>query len=604
MTSNIPGKLRKSNKLRGIVLSKSTVRWFVPLTVFAATCAVFLPILWNDFVEWDDYENLMRNQNFRGLGWNQLVWMFTTFHMGPYQPLSWLTLGLDYSVWGMNPVGYHLTSVLFHSANAVSLYFLSRRLLTLALTESDGEESWQVILSAAFASLCFALHPLRVESVAWATERRDVLSGLFYIWTVYCYLRARSKFDDNILSRHWMSAAFILYLLTLLSKATAITFPVVMVLLDIYPLRRLTWNLGTWFVPAARNVWREKIPFMAVAVVFASIAVLGQHQASAVKSLGSYSITQRLAQVFFGGSFYLWKTLLPGGLSPLYEIPPNFSLWDSAVLIAGFVTLAVSVSLFLIKDRWPAGLVCWSYYLAVLAPVLGLVSTGPQLVADRYSYLSCMSLAVLAGGPLLFFLRGSHQRPVGPTTATAIGAIAVAIIIGLACLTWRQTAFWRNTETLWTRVLEIDPNSSFAHYNLARYIARSGRRDEAIRHYREALAIRPGDADSHNNLGLLLATNGELEKAVEHFDAAIRFDPGYAKAHFNLGRVFALQGRLDKSIESFQRALALQPRVAEIHQNLGRALAMQGKKAEAAEHLEAALQILKSSQQSSPEGFR
>ncbi|HEY7221114.1 MAG TPA: tetratricopeptide repeat protein, partial [Candidatus Binatia bacterium] len=309
-------------------------------------------------------------------------------------------------------------------------------------------------------------------------------------------------------------------------------------------------------------------------------------------------------QVFFGGSFYLWKTLLPSGLSPLYEIPPNFSLWNFAVVIAGFATVAVSVSLFLIKDRWPVGLVCWSYYLAVLAPVLGLVSTGPQLVADRYSYLSCMSLAVLAGGALLFLLRGSHQRSGGLTTATAIGAIAVAIVIGLACLTWRQTALWRDTETLWTRVLEIDPNSSFAHYNLARYIARRGRRDEAIRHYREALAIRPGDADSHNNLGLLLAANGELEKAVEHFNAAIRFDPGYAKAYFNLGRVFAREGRLDQSIENFQRALTLQPRVAEIHQNLGRALAMQGRKAEAAEHFEAALQILKSSQQSSSEGFR
>jgi Tfp pilus assembly protein PilF len=607
MTSNIPGKLQKSNKLRGIALGRSTVRWFVPVTVFAATCAAFLPILWNDFVDWDDYENLISNQYFRGLGWNQLGWMFTTFHMGPYQPLSWFTLGLDYSIWGMDPVGYHITNVLLHSANAVALYFVSRRLLTLALSESDGEDSWQVILSAAFAALCFALHPLRVESVAWATERRDVLSGLFYLWTIHCYLRARSRSNENVPSRHWMTAAFILYLLTLLSKATAITFPVVMVLLDICPLKRLTWNLGTWFVPEARNIWREKIPFIAVAVVFASIAVWGQHQVSAVKSLGSYGIEQRLAQVFFGASFYLWKTLVPVGLSPLYEIPSNFSLWDSTVLIAGLATVAVSVWLFLIRHRWPAGLVCWLYYLAVLAPVLGLVPTGPQLVADRYSYLSCMSLAVLAGGALLFFLRGSHQMPIGLPPVTAIGATAVAIIIGLACLTWRQTAYWRNTETLWTRALEIDPNSSFAHYNLARYIARSGRYDEAMRHYREALAIRPDDADSHNNLGLLLAANGELEKAVEHFDAAIRVDPNYAKAHFNLGRVFVRQGRVDEAVEQFQRALGREPGVAEIHENLARALALQGKKEQAAEQFEAALRILKSpqpTQQSTTESSR
>ena len=595
MKYEISGKIQNSNRRLGIALGKATARWFLPPAMVTAICAAFLPILWNDFVEWDDYENLVSNQNFRGLGWSQLGWMFTTFHMGHYQPLSWLTLGLDYSIWGMDPVGYHITNVLLHSANTVSLYFVTRQLLTLAVSDSDGEASWQVILSAAFAALCFGLHPLRVESVAWATERRDVLSGFFYLWTIYCYLRACSSSYANVPSPRWMVAALILYPLSLLSKATAITLPVVIVLLDIYPLRRLTWNLRQWFVPQVRKIWREKIPFIAVAVVFAWVAILGLRHASVIKSLGSYGIEQRLAQAFFGASFYLWKTLGPVGLSPLYEIPPNFGLWNFAALIAGLATVAVSVSLFLIRDRWPAGLVCWLYYLTVLAPVLGLVSNGPQLVADRYSYLSCMSWAVLAGGALLFFLRGSHPMPIG-LPAAAIGAIAVTILIGLACLTWRQTTFWRNTETLWTRALEIDRNSSFAHYNLARYIARSGRYDDAMRHYREVLAIRPDDADSHNNLGLLLAANGRLEEAVEHFTAAIRVDPGYAKAHFNLGRVFARQGRVRAAVESFQRALQLQPGVAEIHENLARALAMQGKRAQAAEHFEAALRILKSPQ--------
>ena len=596
MTNNIPGKMQKSNELRGIVLGKSTVRWFIPVTILAATCAAFLPILWNDFVEWDDYENLISNQYFRGLGWNQLGWMFTTVHMGHYIPLSWLTLGLDYSIWGMDPVGYHITNVLLHSANAVSLYFVSRRLLTLALPESDGEESWQVILSAAFAALCFALHPLRVESVAWATERRDVLSGLFYLWTIYCYLRARSRFYANVPSRRFMIAAFIFYLLSLLSKATAITFPAVLVILDIYPLRRLTWNLRQWFAPEARTVWREKIPFIVVAVVVASIALIGLHQASAVKSLASYGTGQWFAQVFFGAGFYLWKTLVPVGLSPLYEMLPNFSLWDSVVLTGGLVLIVASALLFLLRDHWPAGLACWLYYLVVLAPFVGLVPNGPQLVADRYSYLSCLSWAVLAGVVSLFLLRKSARNRSGLLTAAAIGATAAAVSVGLACLTWKQTAVWRNTETLWSRVLEIDPNSSFAHYNLARYIARKGRYNEAILHYRQALGIRPDDLDSHNNLGLLLATRGEFEEAIEHFTAVLRVDPDYAKAHFNLGRVFVRQGRLDEAVEHFDRALRLQPGVAEIHENLARALALQDKKEQAAKQFEAALRILKSRQ--------
>jgi Tfp pilus assembly protein PilF len=393
-----------------------------------------------------------------------------------------------------------------------------------------------------------------------------------------------------------MSAAFILYLLSLLSKATAITFPAVLVILDIYPLKRLTWNLRQWFAPEAREVWREKIPFIVVAAVFASIALIGLHQASVVKSLASYGIGQRFAQVFFGAGFYLWKTFVPVGLSPLYEIPPNFSLWNSVVLTGGLVLSVASALLLLLRDHWPAGLACWLYYLVLLAPVAGLVPNGPQLVADRYSYLSCLSWAVLAGAVSLFLLRKSARNRSGLLTAAAIGVTAAAVSVGLACLTWRQTAYWRNTETVWTRALEIDPNSSFAHYNLARYIARSGRYDEAMRHYREALAIRPNDADSHNNLGLLLAANGKLEEAVEHFDAALRVDPSYAKAHFNLGRLLARQGHVDEAIEQFQRALQLEPGVAEIHENLGRALALRGKKEQAAEQFEAALRILKSPQ--------
>lgn len=576
------------------MLAKPAFRWCVPLVIVAATCGAFTPVSQNHFVEWDDYENLLSNNNFRGLGWSQLGWMFTTFHMGPYQPLSWLTLGLDYSIWGMNPVGYHATNVLLHAANAVSLYFVSLRLYALVLPASNGKHSSRLIFGAVLASLCFSLHPLRVESVAWATERRDVLSGLFYLWAIYCYLGAH--FEKHASVRNNILAALTWYVLSLLSKATAITFPAVLLLLDIYPLKRLTWDPRQWFAPQHRGVWREKIPFVVVACLFASLALIGQLQVSAVKSIANYGIDLRLAQAFLGAGFYLWKTVVPIGLSPLYEIPQSFGLMDLGALIGASAAIAISTALFFIRERWPAGLSCWLYYLVVLAPVLGLIPTGPQLVADRYSYLSCMSWAILAGGLFSFALQRSPQANLGAPIRGTLYVIAVVVCAILAGLTWRQSTFWRNTETLWSRALDVDRNSSIAHYNLARFIARQGRYNEAILHYREAIEIRPDDPDTHNNLGLLLAARGDVDKAAEHFELALRADPTYAKAYFNLGRLFFRQGRLDEAVKYFDRALQLQPQVAEIHESLGRALALQGKKNEAAGHFAEAVRILKSPQ--------
>ncbi len=580
MRSNTLRKIQKSSKPSASVPSDVLVRWLVPLAIALATWTAFLPVLSNDFVEWDDYENFLSNPFYRGLGWRHIAWMLSTFRMGPYQPLSWLTLGVDYTLWGMNPFGYHLTSLLLHSLNALAAYFVARRLLALAFVETN-RRSWPIVFSAAFAALCFALHPLRVESVAWATERRDVLSGLFYLGTIYAYLRTHTDCNERRTSRRWLVTALILYLLSLLSKATAITLPVALLLLDIYPLRRLSWNVRQWFVPVAGNIWREKIPFLLVAILFAALAIFGQQHASALKTLGSYGIGPRLGQVFFGAGFYLWKTFVPVGLSPLYQIPPNYGFWIAENLVGGAALCAISLALFLCRNLWPAGLTCWLYYLALFAPVSGLVQTGPQLAADRYSYLSCLSWAVLAGGILLWLLRTAEQRRLGFAVVPAIALTALTIVVGLAGLTWRQSAVWRNTETLWMRVLETDPNSSFAHYNLARYIAPQGRYQEAIHHYREALRIRPGDTDTHNNLGLLLALTGRGEESLREFHRAVQIDPGYAKGYFNIGRVLARQGDIENSVTNFRKALQLAPDVVEIRLALGAALTRQGRRDEA-----------------------
>jgi Tfp pilus assembly protein PilF len=636
MKSNKPRKSKKSSKLAENFPSKPTTQWVTPGIVAIGTCATFLPLLWNEFVDWDDYDNLVNNVHYRGLGWTQLRWMFTTFHMGPYQPLSWMSLGLDYLMWGMNPIGYHLTNLILHAANGALFYFICRRLLAMAFSMTDNDQSWQLSLSAAFGALFFAVHPLRVESVAWATERRDVLSGFFFLFTIYRYLRANSNGRADIQSRPWLRIALAVYVLSLLSKATAITLPVVLLILDVYPLRRLPSNPRRWFVPAARRVLQEKIPFIIVAVPFAVIALVGQQQVSALRSVQSYGITSRLGQALFGASFYLWKTLVPVRLSPLYEIPPNFSPLDPSIVGGAAATIILTLGLYLLKNQWPFGLACWIYSIVVLAPVLGIVQTGPQLVADRYSYLSSLSWAVLAGGLLLFFLRHLARIHSGARSALPATSLAMVILVPLAALSWKQTKIWQNTATLWTQVLEIDPNSSIAHYNLARFLAKRGDHTEAIAHYRKALNIRPNDADSHNNLGLLLAVRGEVAASLEEFKRAVEIDPNYAKAFFNMGRVFARQGELEKAAQNYQQALSLNPNEAEIQLGLGNVLArqgqleaasahferavelnpnfadahvalarlleMQGKKDAAEKHYEQALQLLKSRNESPPEG--
>jgi Tfp pilus assembly protein PilF len=421
--------------------------------------------------------------------------------------------------------------------------------------------------------------------VAWATERRDVVSGFFYLATVYCYLRANTNLDSQ--SRRWFAAALTCYILSLLGKATAIALPIVLLILDIFPLRRLDGDPRTWWITPSREILREKLLFVLPAIPFALIAFLGQQHVYAIKSLETFGFESRVVQALFAAGFYIWKTIIPVNLSPLYEIPPDFSFWDPVVLSGAALATGFSVTVLVFRRRWPAGLASWIYSLAMLGPVLGLVSTGPQLAADRYTYLSFLSWAVLAGAGLLFITRSAVRAH----TVLAAYVTATIIVMVFSVSTWRQTMVWRDTGTLWSHVLKLNANSSIAHYNLARFLASHGEREKAMAHYRKGLNIRPDDAEAHNNLGLLLALNGQTAESLKEFEAAVQSDPGYAKAFFNLGRVHAISGELDKAVENYQQAVKLDPTQAEIRLGLGNALARQGRLEAAAAQLELATKL-------------
>src|SRR2546422_1676731 len=286
------------------------VRWLVPLVIALITCAAFLPTLQNQFVNLDDNDNFLDNPHYRGLAWTHLRWMWTT-HQGHYIPLTWMTLGLDYLLWGMNPVGYHLMSLLLHAANAVVFFFVVRRILTRALP-SLSERGHALAVSAGFAALVFAIHPLRVESVAWVTERRDVLSGLFYLVTILVYLRACEREERG---RRWYSLAVATFLLALLSKSMVVNLPIVLLILDVYPLRRLGGAIGWWSEPARRG-YVEKIPFVLLAAAASAIAVMAQSSHDTMVSVVQLSALGRLAGSGYGLCFYPLETGGPPSLSP------------------------------------------------------------------------------------------------------------------------------------------------------------------------------------------------------------------------------------------------------------------------------------------------
>src|SRR5438132_3987789 len=297
------------------------VLWLVPVLIALVTVAAFLPALQNQFVSWDDAENFLDNPHYRGLGWSQLHWMWTT-HQGHYIPLTWMTLGLDYLLWGMNPVGYHLTSLLLHAANAVVFFFVVRRILKRALP-SPSERGHALAVSAGFAALVFAIHPLRVESVAWVTERRDVLSGLFYLSAILVYLRACER---GARGRGWYWLSVAVFGCALLSKSMVVNLPIVLLILDVYPLRRLGGAVGWWSAPAQR-VYVEKIPFVLLAAAASAIAVMAQTSVFAASSLSQLSIPSKEAIPSYGLSICLCKMIVPVNLSPLVVLRPPVNPW-------------------------------------------------------------------------------------------------------------------------------------------------------------------------------------------------------------------------------------------------------------------------------------
>lgn len=502
-------------------------RWAWPLAVALATFTAFIPALSGDFLNWDDLDTLVNNSYYRGFSWASLRWIFG-FHFGHYYPLTWLSFAADYALWGLNPFGFHLANILLHAANAAMTFLIFQKLL---LHVRPGRDADSLKAPAALGALLFSVHPLRVESVAWITERSDVLAAFFYLSTLLLYLKGRRN------------AAVGAYVLSLAAKPTPVMLPLTLLVLDAYPLGLLVSG-HRW------KALREKLPFFAAAAASGALTLICQNKTGALWSLEALGPVQRFVVAVYNLAFYFYKTLLPTSLLPFYPMPKPFGSLVDAFLASSAFVVVMTASCWLLRRRRPALAAAWTHYVLTLLPVAGLIKTGPQLAADRYSYLSCLSWAVLAAG-WLAIREGKTRR------LALAGAMAATVV--LARLTWAQCGVWKDSETFWSYHIRKNPAHATAHFYLGTLNLDKGRLDEAERFLLRALELDPASGAIHNNLGNLLAAQGKAEEAVRHYRLAIEADPRHPVVRHNLAMALAGQGRVEEAIEALEEELLIAP---------------------------------------------
>lgn len=543
-------------------------RPYIPVIIAVCACLAYLPSLGGEFVTWDDNRNFLDNTAYRGLGLTQLAWMWTSTHMGHYVPVTWMTLGLDYVVWGMNPLGYHIQNVVLHGLNAALVFTLATRVFARAGVSADGDPGnvWPSVVAA----LVFAVHPLRVESVAWITERRDMLSLMWYLTSVLCYLRFVAHEG-----RRWYWVSVVLFVLSLLSKATSMTLPAALLVLNAYPLRRIGGQAG-YTTPEARRVALELIPFGVLAAAAATASIFVLHPPAQL------TLTEKIAVSAYSLAFYMWKTLWPTALAPLYEMPSRVDPAAARYLVSYALVIVGGTAAWAVRRRWPGVTAALAAFFLTMLPMLGVVQNGPQIAADRYTYHAAPILGLLIGAAW------AHWR--GPRLAVRLAATG-GVLAALGAATWHQSGYWRTSEQLWGRVLAVDSTSSIAQIAMGDLLIAEGRAGEAAVHYGRGVQFDPDYAEGHNNLGVALARDGRVAEAVDHYRQAIAIDSTYVDARVNLGNALLRLGRPREALENYEAAERLRPGNADTHFNWGVCLAQLERFGEAADQFRTVLRL-------------
>lgn len=609
-------------------MKRKGIKYFLAGAVALLTFGVYLPALQNSFVEWDDSAYVFENLHIRSFDLAFLRWAFFDFYAANWHPLTWISHALDYALWGLNPLGHHLTNNVLHAINTFLVVLLVVRLLErrqadkpttqqankpgslqpaklAGFSDSSAEGGPArgerfTFIAAAVTGLLFGLHPLHVESVAWVAERKDLLCALFYLLSIMMYVKyathvsQRAKGIEHRAEGKWtkeknaMLYALCFFVLALMSKPMAVSLPIVLLILDWYPFKRIT-SFKTFMSAVV-----EKLPFIALSLFSSVVTILAQKADDAILSVEAVPLSIRTIIAVRSLVFYLWKMALPFNLVPfyLYPSPKGVSLFSAYYLLAILLVVGISVFSLVIVKKQKLWLSVWGYYVVTLLPVIGIVQVGAQAMADRYSYLPSIGPFLIAGLAVAWVFGDPNAPTKREHRFNFFSTFAVLLLFtSMAYMTISQIRIWKNSIDLWNHVITKEPRVYFAYNNRGIVLYGLGRIDEAIEDYQKALSLNPMHGKSHYNLGLALFEKGFVDAAIGEYETAIKLNPRDVNAHLNLGVAYARKGLTDRSIGEYQIVESLKPGSAEPFFQLGAFLSSRGFLDEAIQQLQIAVRI-------------
>ncbi|MHC4738664.1 MAG: tetratricopeptide repeat protein [Planctomycetota bacterium] len=527
-----------------------------------ATLIAYEPVRHNDFVDYDDDIYVTNNPTVQmGLNSESLIWAFSRPHVANWHPLTLLSHMLDCHLFGLKPFWHHLTSLLFHTANTLLLFWIFKRMTGL-------------VWPGAFTAAVFALHPLHVESVAWVAERKDVLSGFFWMLTIAAYIRYT---ENRCVGRYLF--VFFAFGLGLMAKSMLVTLPFVLLLLDYWPLDRFQWEREN-----IRHLISEKIPLF-ILTLFSSIIAFIAQQGARTSEIGiDVSLSGRISNAIVSYLVYILKTIYPTRLAVLYPHPGN-NIPVYKPIVAFIILAAISAGVIYMARRRRYLVMGWFWYLGTLVPVIGFVQIGLQAMADRYTYLPSIGFFIMVAWGVSELFAKRRYRRVGFAIAAGFA------LVGMLVCTRLQLRHWRNSETLFKHAISVTKNNFTMHYNYGKVLSDKSRFEDALVHFNQALQINPRDYDARSNKGLALLDLKKYDEATLCFKEALALRPGHYETILNMGLVMARQGKFTQAVEHFNTALEMKPYWPRVHYNLGLALTQMGRLDDAFRHLTKALYI-------------
>ncbi|TRZ77931.1 MAG: tetratricopeptide repeat protein [Deltaproteobacteria bacterium] len=541
----------------------------VCILLTAINLIIFGNVLYFDFV-FDDTYYLTGDAHIKdGLSTKNILWAFTAIDGGFYFPITWLSLLLDYELYGYFPGGYHWTNLLIHISSTLILFF--------TLKHATG-----TILRSGLVSALFAVHPLHIESVAWIAERKDVLSAFFWMLTMETYVSYTKK---PFLKRYLL--VVLCFTLGLMSKAMLVTLPFVMLLLDYWPLKRVSFFSERDFGQKFHLIW-EKMPLIILSMIFCVITIYAQQKAGAMMTLENIPMDIRAINATVSYFEYMKKMFWPIELAVFYPYIHQHGLYR--VALAGFVLLGICTFVAMQWRKRPYLAVGWLWYLGTLIPVIGIVQVGGQSMADRYTYIPLIGLFIMIiWGGADFFKAGSGAKPFPIGLRQGIVMAGVVIIIALMFCSWFQVQYWKDSYALFTRALNVTKDNYLAHGNLGVAFKDSGDFKNALFHFQEAVRIKPNYTIGYDNLGCVYILMGRPAESIPYLRKALEISPGYRRAKINLACALVLDKQYGESIALYEKLVMLEPDDPELYNSFGVALAGQGRVEEAMRCFEWAL---------------